>query len=370
MCRHLGVIQAGEPDLGGLPATSSTWDRLSEWGEAASELYWQRTPIGRVEDPSRDLQRAVESLMGAGRPYRALDLAGMWLRRQKRKKGAGQVHLDVSAELLVHILEVAPRQDPREEWFPVSLNQLGYQVSELLDILEDDGVELPTLAALEWSWMTALEHSRRGLKSLQCALSRDPELFVKALELTFRAENEEERELTERDLARAQQAFRMLEIWKTVPGSASSLTGNKDDEQVTSVVDEKALFDWVHEARRLAGEAGRLAICDSKIGNVLAYAPADLDGPWPCEPVRKVIEKIGSKELDRGIVIGVFNKRGAHWRKPGGDQERHIAAKYRSYAEAARSKWPRTFAILQELVDDYEREGRWHDERQAFEEFE
>jgi len=120
----------------------------------------------------------------------------------------------------------------------------------------------------------------------------------------------------------------------------------------------------------LANDCDRLVVCDLQIGEVLAYAPEDPDGRWPCEPVRNLIEKLASAEIERGLAIGICNKRGAFCRAKGGDQERALAAKFRRYAEPLHSRWPRTAGVLVGVADDYEREARLEDDREAFDEYE
>jgi len=103
---------------------------------------------------------------------------------------------------------------------------------------------------------------------------------------------------------------------------------------------------------------------------MLAHAPEDADGRWPCEDVRNLIEELGSEDLEQGLEVGVYNKRGAHFREKGGEQERRLMVKFQDYAEKVRSKWPRTTAVLNRIVKQYEREARWHDERDMIDEFE
>ena len=74
-----------------------------------------------------------------------------------------------------------------------------------------------------------------------------------------------------------------------VPGTIEiTPVGDRDDDDIIfpqGRVNEKDLFAWITIARKLAEECGRLEPCDSRIGQVLAYAPEDPDGTWPCEPV-------------------------------------------------------------------------------------
>lgn len=72
-------------------------------------------------------------------------------------------------------------------------------------------------------------------------------------------------------------------------------------------------------------ELGRLQSTEHQVGDLLANAPADSDGVWPCHAVRDVLEELQSREVMRGMHIGRFNARGAHWRDEGGAQEREIA---------------------------------------------
>lgn len=128
-------------------------------------------------------------------------------------------------------------------------------------------------------------------------------------------------------------------------------------------VDPAALMAWVKQAREKAAELDRKEICDDAIGKVLAHAPGEEDGSWPCVPVRELIDDVNSPELASGFSCGVVNKRGAFWRAKGGQQERSLAEQYGGYADACRTRWPRTAAILKELSDRYSADARREDAR-------
>ena len=83
---------------------------------------------------------------------------------------------------------------------------------------------------------------------------------------------------------------------------------------------------------------------------------------WPCEPVRQILEEVQSDAISRGIVTGVYNARGAHFRAEGGDAERGLAQKYRNWAQALEFSHPFVAAtILRPLTDTYEQEATGHD---------
>ena len=128
-------------------------------------------------------------------------MASFSIRSAKRKKDTTAL----PQELIVRLLEEAPKNDPKEEK-DVAFQSLSFDISELLDIIEAKGVETSRLVQLEWIWMPALEHSKRGPKALQEALNSDPKLFIDILKLVYRGKNEKHREQSDQEQARAVQA--------------------------------------------------------------------------------------------------------------------------------------------------------------------
>ena len=60
--------------------------------------------------------------------------------------------------------------------------------------------------------------------------------------------------------------------------------------------------------------------------------------------------------------MGLYNARGVHWRKEGGEQERELADKYRVWAEALQFTHPFVSStLLMSMVKTYEQEAEEHD---------
>jgi hypothetical protein len=364
----------------GLPAEGHTWDRLETWGEEVTAAYWARVPIDIIspDNAMRDAERAVRKLLGASRFHRALHVAAMCFPLKKRPDG--QSDQPISVELIIKLLREVPRHDPKSEWWPPPRDMLSHHVQELLDVLESCSVALSIRAELEWVWLPALDRHDRGPKALQKAIAEDPALFVRLLELAFRAEDYESSDTSasanssEDDQARAMHAYQLLEAWDTLPGLREQKDAAKAPEGAisfgTGQLDESQLLAWVKKARELSVTSKRLDICDSQIGEMLAKSPADADGTWPCEAVRNVLEDLKSEKLERGLMIGIHNRRGAHFRRAGGDQERNLANTFRGFEQRVQSRWPRTASVLGAIVREYEREAKREDDRAAFEEFE
>ena len=57
----------------------------------------------------------------------------------------------------------------------------------------------------------------------------------------------------------------------------------------------------MRDARDELAESSRADIGDEMVGQVLARCPEGSDGVWPAEPVRELIEEIGSTHLEAGI---------------------------------------------------------------------
>lgn len=214
-----------------------------------------------------------------------------------------------------------------------------------------------TLARYEWVYLSIFEDREHAPRRLSEALAEDAAFFVQIVSAVFRGANEAPRPFDDEGAARARQAYRLLSLWRTCPGSRDG------------GFDAGALNAWVAEARRLLAISDRAAIGDEQIGQALWWAPVGTDGAHPHEAVRDLIESLACDDLDRGFAVAAFNSRGAVFRSSmNGDDERVLAAEYRGRAQAIRDGWPRTAAILASIADSYDREAQRHDDDAALEE--
>jgi hypothetical protein len=177
--------------------------------------------------------------------------------------------------------------------------------------------------------------------------------------LAYRAEEEEERDLSDDEKSRARLAHELLFSWRLVPGI-------KDGE----TTDASELSSWTEKARELAIQNKRLRVADLLIGKVLSYSPKDSDGTWPTRAIRDLIDQINSDEINRGFITQVYNNRGATSRGllAGGTQERELAKQYKEHADALRDAWPITASVLDKIARDYLSDARREDLRAELEE--
>jgi hypothetical protein len=329
-----------------LPGERRLWERLSDFGTDVEGLYWSRMQaLLPPNSVGAEFEFLATKLMANGRAHEAIRIL---------------IHGKdiVRNSLLAEALEAAVSEPRPQNSAEHQTTMFQYYVEELLQHLDQsDDIPEERVALIEWSYLPLLIHSRRTTLTLHKAMAQVPKFFVMVLRALYKPDPEsgvveEPAEGEANAEAMATRAFHLLKSWHLVPGSDGAN------------VDPAILEEWVEKTRILCREVGRAAIGDYCIGEMLAHGPAAADGVWPAVAVREVIKISRSHDLDRGVVLGLCNKRGPTWRDPfsGGEPERGLAALYRSWAQSMELEWPRTSAILEQVARSYESHGRFMDD--------
>jgi hypothetical protein len=329
-----------------LPSERKTWSLLEHHSDDAARIYWESVYLFSIKE-LQDVQFAVSQLIARHRPFAAVYALRMAVRHKS----------DLPAALLLNALEATLEPEPDKP-----PKEIAFGIIELLQDLQrrDPPVDETRIARLEWAYINILDGERAAASTLHGSLARNPEFFSDLLKVVFRPRGEQadpNTEPSEEQHNRAMNAYRLLRSWDTVPGF----------QMANGTVDGDALGVWVERVRELCRESGYLEICDSQIGQILAHAPAESDGSWPCVAVRDAVEAINSPELANGFVVGTLNTRGVTVRRQtdGGDLERADASKYAAYAKASELEWPVTASILRRIADVYESRAGDEDEDAA-----
>ena len=226
-----------------------------------------------------------------------------------------------------------------------------WYIGEAVECLENSGlIAKKRLIRLEFGLIPTLGYEgEQKAKSLYLGIMSDPKLFAELLRIVYKPAGGDGEEIkTDAEKAVIEIAYRVLDQCRCQPGTQSDGT-----------IDPQAFTQFIDEVRELCGKADRLEICDSKLGQILAHAPADANGVWPFEPAREVLDRPEPEIMRRGFRTGAWNKRGTTSRAydEGGDQERSLAVVYRGHARALRSSHPNVAAALEELARWYESDG-------------
>lgn len=327
------------------PFRESTWRLLEDYGEEIRIGYWKQVYPSCDQHTPTELSELIDSLLEVGRPRAAFQAAELNIE-----------HVDTSRlKRLLH--DIATVDADSTDQIEIE----GYYISEAFDILDDRiGVTRNEMAELEFLHLDVLYHSTHGVPNLERMIVQSPTSFVQAIALVYeRSDGLDDPsdwvvEDPEQRASVARRAYRLLDRLTVTPG---------EDEY--GRVDVVTLSTWLNEARRLCREHGRAGIGDRRLGQLLAQAPKDQDGSWPCKSVCEAMEEAASAEIDRGFLVGVRNSRGvySHSSGEGGQQERDLAAKYRVCAEQLRFDYPHVGGVLEDIAVSYDRDASWQDFR-------
>ena len=333
-----------------LPFCRLTWDKAHDAGEEIDRMYWTRalnTGFGLSED---DLIHAIQKFSQYERHFQSIQLLDHGLYEK----------LKLGPDLIMQILEVGLK--PRPELTPENLAHIGHSIQLLFGALQvSEKVDRRRLAVLEWQYLFMFHPNGISPIALHEWLCNDAGFFAEVLGVAY----ERRDDLTDGDLAqddnreaKGTHARTLLKSFKTLPGWTQG-----------SPVDAVGLGNWVKKSRELSEGNGRLEICDSTLGEIFAYAPADEDGTWPCAAVRDLLDLIDTENIFNGFEVGIYNKRGMHSRSQyeGGFQERVLSDKYQAFAKACEFSHPATARSLHNVAADYSRLGMHYEDMRELE---
>lgn len=282
-----------------MPFSSKTWRDIDAQGPQVRDRYWQNVISHWDNHAPEDVTELLDTLLEAKRPLAAFHA----------------VHMDwekVETTRLIGLLRaVAISSDERPA--PMKLSQ--YRVSKAFSALHKrQRVTTQEKAQLEFMYLDALsDRSEHGIPNLEQEIARSPDLYMQAIATTFLRRDDgsdppewrfDDKKAHERA---ARSTYRLLNKIKRIPGTDKNGTVKVND-----------LKEWLSRVRELCRAHGRAEIGDQMIGQLLARAPVDETGVWPCRPVCEAMQWMSSEEVGRGFNIATRNARSVHWHGEGG----------------------------------------------------
>jgi hypothetical protein len=326
------------------------WEVADTRGVPVADAFWRRFSIVGLGHGFAHVTEAARRLAQAGRVSAALKLTTVYL----------DLTADGHADFLIWLLrEFVGKYQADPELRLLGLSEYDFQ-SVFQYLNQHAGPEhRAEIGQLEWAFLAVLGFEPL-VGPLYEALAADPGFFVQVMQVTWTppGDQSDHDDDTVPDpevpttAARAQQAEngrRLLTSFDRLPGT---------DAQGT--LDAGALRDWTAQVLQLAGEAGLGDAAEMLVGQILANAPTDADGAWPCQPVRDLLEDLQNGRVERSLTEALYNRRGLTARSPedGGQQERALAQTYRAQADTLADRWPRIAAVLRDLASMYDTDAR------------
>ncbi|MBC6427664.1 MAG: hypothetical protein GDA55_00230 [Cellvibrionales bacterium] len=330
-----------------------SWRVAEELGSDVGSTFWKTVliPYLRPDDaPIKDIEYLVSKLLKFQRP-RSVFSAIQFMKD------------DLDPGLWIKILEAISRGEEPDGEFPKS-----YNLDEIFQYLDEtDEVTDEQIAKLELPFVAHLSgygyRNKKRTLALHRQLACDPSLFVKMLCWQYRRQDKvEEPECeklpAENGASYANLAYRLLHGWRTVPGCDADGTIRSDK-----------FNSWMDNALQLAVEVDRKEFAEIHLGELLANFARDRAwDDWLPSCILDYLDRPENSGLRKKFETGVVNARGATWRAYGGQQERHLAGKYRELATMYEVAHPRVSAMLRSIADNYDLDGDWEDRRAAKEE--
>ncbi len=324
------------------PYRAFIWKLVDQLSAMARTRYWLEVVPKFIFDSPEENNESILRLLKVGRPRAAF--VSMHFEIEK-------IPLSLLAQML---FAMAGKSQEKEGEYLLD----GYDVRRAFKLLDrNSDLTMAEMAGLEFAYLEVLSSVFRGgeeqqIPNLERYIEKNPDLFVRAVVWAYKRDDHREDPavvcVTERDEHLAKRGYLLLEAIQRIPGQ----------DKATLEEEREELFEWVAKVRQSCAELGREEIADVRLGKLFSNAPIGKDGVWPCEAVRDVMEDLQSENISIGAQTGLYNARGAHWRREGCDQERDIADKYRVWADALQFTHPfLSSSVLMAMVNTYERQA-------------
>ena len=319
-----------------VPAEWDYWEVVAR-SQDDDNAYWKTAEIGVL--PPNHMRYAIERLVACGRAWDAIVSVSLSIQSAKQEGDA----TDLTADVLIGLLNVALARD-------LSWNHsLSDEVGKVLDHLVELKANKRDIVRLELLLYPLLGRNRE-LATLNHILATDSRIFVKLLEVVHSRKNM----LGLRRVDSYRVARSVFDDWRGCPGMRAD-----------GRFDVMVMRRWVEAARQGLAVADLSDIGDYEIGRVLANSPENSAGEWPLPAVCKLIDEVGSENLDEGFFAGTYrglmsSVRGVY---EGGQQEHESAQRYRVLSKQIRSTSRHTARLLKKAADRYEDRAIEEDEQ-------
>ena len=319
-------------------------DRLAAiadgYGEKIETLYWQNVSVVYVKTPNPI--QIIDKLVWVNRFDEALELIYY-------NKNSAQIPDIIKVNVIKGLIFSGQRDfTPHIDWFYID------NVVEDLDKSEDPEI-IQALVQIEFFAYQAFAN-RRNINELRFIkeLMSKPELLMELIMMVYKSDDGKEEEISESEQnnrkVMAKCACPILYDLSCCPGVDNQENVNPD-----------VLRSYIYRLYELSVECHRTQVVDIVVGTLLGNLPRNAS--YPQAVLGEIVEELKSDSVDEHVRIRIFNSRGVTIRgfAEGGDQERSLAALFRSYRDKVKFTYPRLAKIFSKLMNEYERDANRED---------
>ncbi len=310
-------------------------------GERIETLYWQNIKVPYIKT-SNPVQ-IIDKLAWVNRFDEALELIYY-------NKDSNQIP-DVLKVNVIKGLIFSGQQD-------FAHNKDRFRIDSVIAKLDksEDPEIIQALIQIEFFTYQAFRH-RRNINELRLIkeLMSKPELLVELMVMAYKSDNgNEEEKVSESEQNNkklmASCALQILYDLSCCPGVDDQGNVNPD-----------VLRSYIYRLYELSVERHRTQVVDMVVGTLLGNLPRNAS--YPQAILGEIVEELKSNSVDKHIMIRIFNSRGVtiHAFAEGGNQERSLAALFKSYRDKVKFKYPRLAKIFTKMTHKYERDANSED---------
>lgn len=304
-----------------------------ECDESVETLYWQNIKVAHIK--TTNPVQIINKLVWVNRFDEALQLI---YHNRKLDQISNTLRVNIIKGLLF-----SERSDviPHMDWFYID------RVIEELDKSEEPEI-IEALVQIEFLAYQVFKQ-RRSITELRLIkeLMSKPKLLIELMVMAYKSDNENEEKESELEQSNkelmAKHAFQILYDLPCCPGVDNHGNVNSD-----------ALRIYIYRLYELSKEYHRSQVVDMIVGCLLGNLPRNDSYPQPI--LGEIVENLKSDSVDKHIGIRIYNSRGVTTRTftEGGDQERSLAALFKSYRDKVKFTFPRLSKIFNNLMHEYE----------------
>lgn len=311
-----------------LPFNKNTWDKVDSILLKDEKKYWINV-IANFYQADKNLEVGIKKLLEFNRPYDAIEGFSIILLKKQ------EIDNELLSNALISLGECETELHGQLD---------SYNIVELIKHLQDNGSYNDQLFKIEWMFLPLLNnHSEGRPKILENKLSNDSQFFCELINLIYKPKHSDETlELSDKEKNIAENAYRLISTWKTIPGV--DINGNFD----------ATLFStWIEDVEEKTKKSDHYEIAMQKVGENLINTPEDASGLFINMVVAGVLNKKDNVNIREGYSVGISNARGAYLVDY--NKELELVKKYQEQAENIENAGFHRFAItLRNLAKKYE----------------